>query len=119
MWIPPASSSFRILSIPLSLLYIIIGILIFSWGVLGIGGYFGRGLYYECLKLREENSYLLQEAGELKELRSAMERIQRNEKVLRDYLGVDESEKKIVGLDQGASSPRHKSLVGPSYHAEI
>ena len=63
-------------------------------------------MYYEFMKVQEENSHLLQEERELKSLSQNMERIQRDKNRLREYLDTDETEKKsgVLGPQEGGSA---------------
>ena len=67
--------------------------LILSWVVLAIGGYFGKRLCYDYVELKQKNYYLLQKERELENLHQVMERIRMEENTLRDYLGLEKGGK--------------------------
>ena len=101
MWVPSAKFRARLFSIPPSLLYTVIVIVVVSWVlVLGGGMVVGR-LYHDYLTLQKENSYLLQQKAELDALAQAMERIQQDEQVIRNFLGLDRKRGGIGGQGQG------------------
>jgi len=90
----------RIFSLSPALLYFFVGMLVFSWVVLAIGGYFGKRLYFDYHDLKEKNYYLHQKEQELEELRQIMVRIQTEQDTLRDYVGLRTSqEKKTMRTD--------------------
>ncbi|UCG11321.1 MAG: hypothetical protein JSU72_12300, partial [Deltaproteobacteria bacterium] len=111
MWMPSVSSKSRTFSLPPAVLYIFMGMLIISWILLGTGGYLGNRLYHEYLQLREENSYLLQKERELEALRHTMERIQKDENSIRNFLGLDKSEGEGGGLGQGGEPSPDLSTI--------
>jgi murein DD-endopeptidase MepM/ murein hydrolase activator NlpD len=112
MWMPSASSSTRIFSIPPVLLYIFVCMLLISWVLLGIVGYMGQHLYQEYLTLREQNTYLVQKKVELDALRHTMERLQKDEKTIRNFLGLDK--KQGAGLGQGGEPSPDLSTIAPN-----
>ena len=100
MWVRSTKSPSLILSLSPVFLCVFVGMLVFSWGVLVIGGCLGKRLYSDYLELKEKNYYLLQKERELKTLHQIMERIQTEENTLRDYLGLrTRQETKIITKD--------------------
>jgi len=90
----------RILSLSPALLYFFVGMLVFLWVLLAVGGYLGKRLYSDYHELKEKNYYLLQKEQELEELRQLMVRIRAEEDTLRDYVGLRTSqEKKNIKTD--------------------
>jgi murein DD-endopeptidase MepM/ murein hydrolase activator NlpD len=101
MWVPSAKFRARLFSVPPSLLYTVIVIVVISWVlVLGGGLVVGR-LYHDYLTLQKQNSYLLQQKAELDGLAQAMERIQQDEQVIRNFLGLDRKRGGVGGQGQG------------------
>ena len=86
---PSASSRSRMFSLPPLLLYILVGIFVVTWVLLATGGFFGNRLYDEYLELKDQNLHLLQKERELEALRHTMEQIQKQENIIRDYLGLE------------------------------
>ena len=100
MWMRVMGSPARILSVSPALLYFFIGMLLFLWVVLAVGGYLGNRLHSDYVKLKEKNYYLLQKDRELEELRQIMVRIQAEENTLRDYVGLrTRQEKETIKTD--------------------
>ena len=93
-------SPLRILSISTTLLYFFVGMLLFLWIVLAVGGYLGKRLYSDYFELKEKNYYLLRKERELEELRQIMVRIRVKEDTLRDYVGLrTRQDKKTIKTD--------------------
>ena len=113
MWMPSVSSKSRTFSLPPVLLYVFVGMLLISWILLGTGGFFGNRLYRDYLQLREENSYLLEKERELNALRDTMERIQKDENTIRNFLGLDKNEGESSGLGQGGEPSPDLSTISP------
>jgi len=90
-------------------------LLVVSWVLLASGGYFGNRLYHDYLQLHEENSYLLKKKSELDALRQTMERIQKDENTIRNFLGLDRGQSETSSFGQGGkpSSP-DLSIIAPS-----
>jgi hypothetical protein len=55
IWLPSASSSSYLFFVPRLLICLLLGTLLVSWVMLGIGGYFGIRLHRDYLRLKEEN----------------------------------------------------------------
>ena len=101
MWVPSAKFRARLFSIPPSLLYTVIVIVAISWVlVLGGGMVVGR-LYHDYLILGKQNSYLLQQKAEFETLTQAVEHIQQDEQVIRNFLGLDRKHGGVGGPGQG------------------
>ena len=113
MWMPSVSSKSRTFSVPPVLLYIFVGLLFVSWILLATGGYFGNRLYHDYIQLREENSYLIEKERELDSLRQTMERIQRDENTIRNFLGLDRGQDDTSGLGQGGEPSPDLSTIAP------
>lgn len=75
-------------SLPPLFVYITIGILFFSWVVLGIGACLGAVLYLDYVRLKRENASLLERRIEADELRLALLSIQKDQAVIRSYLAL-------------------------------
>jgi murein DD-endopeptidase MepM/ murein hydrolase activator NlpD len=101
MWVPSAKLRARLFSIPPSLLYAVVVILVISWVLLLGGGLVVGRIYYEYLALQKQHSYLLQQKAELDALAQAMERIQQDEQVIRNFLGLDRRHGGVGGQGQG------------------
>ena len=114
MWMPSVSSKSRTFSVPPVLLYLFVGLLFVSWVLLAAGGFFGNRLYYDYLQLREENSYLLEKEMELDALRQTMQRIQKDENTIRNFLGLDRGPGETSGLGQGGEPSPDLSTIAPN-----
>jgi murein DD-endopeptidase MepM/ murein hydrolase activator NlpD len=114
MWMPSVSSSSRTFSLPPIILYVFVGMLVFSWVLLAAGGYFGKNFYDDYLTLREENTYLLEKERELDSLRQTMERIRKDENTIRSFLGVEKSGEETNGLGQGGEPSPDLSTIAPN-----
>ena len=114
MWMPSVSSKSRTFSVPPVLLYVFVGLLVISWVLLGTGGYFGNRLYHDYLQLRDENSYLLEKESELDALRQTMERIQKDENTIRNFLGLDRGQDATSSLGQGGEPSPDLSTIAPN-----
>ena len=101
MWMPSANSAPRTFSIPHVYLYICFGLLVFSWLLLGIGGYLGHRLYRDSTELQAQNAGLLHEVKDLDTLRHTIKQIQKDESVIRDFLGLDGGQEEGSNLGQG------------------
>jgi murein DD-endopeptidase MepM/ murein hydrolase activator NlpD len=82
--------------------------------LLSAGGYLGNRLYQDYLQLREENAYLLEKEVELDALRETMERIQKDENAIRNFLGLDRSQVETSGLGQGGEPSPDLSTIAPN-----
>ena len=114
MWMPSVSSKSRTFSLPPLLLYLFLGTLVVSWVLLAAGGYLGNRLYHDYLQLRHKNSYLLEKEKELDALRQAMERIQKDEITIRNFLGLDKNQGEAGGLGQGGEPSPDLSTIAPN-----
>jgi murein DD-endopeptidase MepM/ murein hydrolase activator NlpD len=101
MWMPSANSAPRTFSIPHVYLYICFGLLVFSWLLLGIGGYLGHRLYRDSTELQAQNANLLHEVKDLDILRHIIKQIQKDESVIREFLGLDGGQDEGSNLGQG------------------
>ena len=72
MWMPSRNSAPRTFSIPQVYLYICLGLLVFSWLLLAIGGYLGHRLYRDSTELRAQNADLLYEVKDFGTLRNTI-----------------------------------------------
>ena len=113
MWMPSVSSKSRTFSVPPVLLFIFVVLLVASWVLLAAGGYLGNRLYHDYRQLREENSYLLEKESELDALRQTMERIQKDENTIRNFLGLDRGQDDTSGLGQGGEPSPDLSTIAP------
>jgi murein DD-endopeptidase MepM/ murein hydrolase activator NlpD len=113
LWMPSASAKSRILSLPPVLIYFFAIMFCLSWVLLLVGGYLGNRLYHDYCELRQQNSHLLQKDKELQALRSAMEQIRKDEKVIRSFLGLEEAENGRLGQGGGMPST-NLSTVAPT-----
>jgi murein DD-endopeptidase MepM/ murein hydrolase activator NlpD len=104
MWMPSAKFRARLFSVPPSLLYTVIGLVAVSWVLVVAGGLVVGRFYHEYLTLQKQNSYLLQQKAELDALGQAVERIQQDEQVIRNFLGLDRK-RGGVGGQGGEPSP--------------
>ena len=114
MWMPSVSSKSRTFSVPPVLLFIFVGLLVVSWVLLAAGGYLGNRLYHDYRQLREENSYLVEKESELDALRQTMERIQKDENTIRNFLGLDRGKDETSGLGQGGEPSPDLSTIAPN-----
>ncbi|MGD8383707.1 MAG: hypothetical protein PVJ11_16310, partial [Syntrophobacterales bacterium] len=101
MWMPSANSAPRTFSIPHVYLYICLGLLVFSWLLLGIGGYLGQRLYRDSTKLQTQNANLLHEVKDLDTLRHTIKQMQKDESTIREFLGLDGSQGEGSNRGQG------------------
>jgi murein DD-endopeptidase MepM/ murein hydrolase activator NlpD len=111
MWMPSAKSAPRTFSIPHVYLYICLGLLVFSWLLLGIGGYLGQRLYRDSTKLQAQNAQLLHEVKDLDTLRHTIKQIQKDESVIRDFLGLDGGQAEGSNLGQGGEPSPDLSTI--------
>lgn len=111
MWMPSANSAPRTFSIPHVYLYICLGLLVLSWLVLGVGGYLGQRLYRDSTKLQAQNSNLLREVKDLDTLRHTIKKIQKDESIIRDFLGLDGSQTEVSNLGQGGEPSPDLSTI--------
>jgi murein DD-endopeptidase MepM/ murein hydrolase activator NlpD len=101
MWMPSPKVRARLFSIPPSLLYAVIALVAVSWVLVVAGGLVVGRFYHDYLTLQKQNSYLLQQKAELDALGEAMERIQQDEQVIRNFLGLDRKHGGVGGQGQG------------------
>lgn len=113
MWMPSAKLRTRIFSIPLSLLYTVLAVMVVSWVLVTVGGVFVGRLYHDYLTLRKQNSYLLQQKAELDALGQTMERIQQDEQVIRNFLGLDRKRGGVGGQGQGGEPSPNLLNIAP------
>jgi murein DD-endopeptidase MepM/ murein hydrolase activator NlpD len=78
-----------------------LGLLVLSWLLLGVGGYLGQRLYRDSTKLQAQNANLLREVKNLDTLRHTIKKIQKDESVIRDFLGLDGGQTEVSNLGQG------------------
>ena len=114
MWMPSVSSRSRTFSLPPVLLYVFVGMLVLSWVLLAVGGYFGKNLYDDYADLRQENTNLLEKERELDALRQTMERIRKDENTIRSFLGMEKSGEEANGLGQGGEPSPDLSTIAPN-----
>jgi murein DD-endopeptidase MepM/ murein hydrolase activator NlpD len=93
-------------------LYLFVALLLVSWTLVGIGGYLGNELYHEYLQVRADNARLLLKERELAAVRLAIERIQKEEEIIRNFLGLEGSraERDILGQG-GVPSPQYSTVA--------
>ncbi len=113
MWMPSSHSSPRTFSLPHVLLYVCCGLLIVSWLMLAIGGYMGHRLYRDSVKLRQQNDELLHDVKDLEALRLTIEQLQKDESIIRGFLGLDGGQEKGDGLGQGGEPSPDLSTIAP------
>lgn len=65
------------------------------------GGYYGNRLYRNHLHLKQENARLQQKEKQLEALRQTVERIRKDEKIVRSFLGLDTEKAEENTLGQG------------------
>jgi hypothetical protein len=111
MWMPSASSGPRTFSISNVYLYICLSLVVISWLLLSIGAFLGHRLYHDSAELREQNVHLLGEVKDLETLRHSMEQIQKDEGVIRNFLGVDGGQEEGGGLGQGGEPSPDLSTI--------
>jgi murein DD-endopeptidase MepM/ murein hydrolase activator NlpD len=111
MWMPSGTVGPRTFSVPQVYLYISIGLLIFSLLLLLIGGYWGHRLYHNTRELRRQNVNLQHEVKDLDTLRETIHQIQKDESVIRGFLGVDGDNKEESSLGQGGEPSTDLSTV--------
>ena len=113
MWMPSAHSSPRTFSLPHVLLYVCLGLMIVSWLMLAIGGYMGHRLYSDSTKLRQQNDQLLHKVKDLEALRLTIEQLQKDESIIRGFLGLDGGQEEGKGLGQGGEPSPDLSTIAP------
>jgi murein DD-endopeptidase MepM/ murein hydrolase activator NlpD len=111
MWMPSGNIGPRTFSVPQVYLYISIGLLVFSLLLLLIGGYWGHRLYHNTSELRRQNANLQHEVKDLDTLRDTMHQLQKDESVIRGFLGVDGDNKEESSLGQGGEPSTDLSTV--------
>jgi murein DD-endopeptidase MepM/ murein hydrolase activator NlpD len=111
MWMPSEKQSPRILLVSQGYLFICLGLLILSWLFLGIGGYLGHRLYSNSAKLRKQNADLAHKVQDLDVIRHTIEQIQKDESIIRDFLGLDDNQEMQGTLGQGGEPSPDLSTV--------
>jgi len=111
MWMPSGNSGPRTFSVPQIYLYVCIGLLAVSLLSLVMGGYWGHRLYRNSTELRRQNANLHHEVKDLDTLRDTIHQIQKDESVIRGFLGVDGDQKEESGLGQGGEPSTDLSTV--------
>jgi murein DD-endopeptidase MepM/ murein hydrolase activator NlpD len=111
MWMPSGNSGPRTFSVPQAYLYSSIGLMVFSLLLLVIGGYWGHRLYRNSSQLRRQNANLQHEVKDLNTLRETIHQIQKDESVIRGFLGVDGDKKEENSLGQGGEPSTDLSTV--------
>jgi len=111
MWMPSVSSEARIFSLRPGILYLALCLLIVSWILLAVGGYWSSRLYRQYVEVQRENRSLLQKEKELEALQKTMEGIKKHEKIIRGFLGLDEKKTSDNGLGQGGEPSPDLSTV--------
>jgi murein DD-endopeptidase MepM/ murein hydrolase activator NlpD len=76
-------------------------------------GYLGIGLYRNRLQIREENAHLIQKKKDLDELKLALKRIQTDEELIRNVLGLERQGAFGGALSQGGTSTTDLSSIAP------
>lgn len=77
------------------------------------GGYYGDRLYRNYLHLKQENAHLQQKEKQLETLVQTVERIRKDEKTVRSFLGLDKEEGEEDRLGQGGEPATDLSRVDP------
>jgi murein DD-endopeptidase MepM/ murein hydrolase activator NlpD len=113
MWMPSVNSRTRVFSIPVSLIYICLALMLTSWLLLGLGAYLGNRLYNEYVDLREQNLLLQQKEKDLEAVRQTMEQIKKDEKIIRNFLGLDNGEEGKTDHGQGGEPSPDLSTISP------
>ena len=111
MWMPSGNKSPRTFSLPQIYLYICLGLLVLSWLLLAVGGYLGHRLYRNSTELRTQNANLLHEVKDLDTLRDTINEIQKDESIIRGFLGVDGEQKEEGSLGQGGEPSMDLSTI--------
>ncbi len=81
--------------------------------MVGFGGYWSINLYMAYLRLKEENTRLIQKEAELDSLRVTMMRIQRSEEIVRDAFEEEKTRIMEDGLGQGGMPVATPSFAVP------
>ncbi len=100
-------------SFPRLLSYIAVGTLVVSCLMLAWGGYLGIRLYRNRLQLGEQNAHLIQKMKDLDELKLALKRIQTDEELIRNFLGLERQGAFGGALSQGGTSTTDLSSIAP------
>jgi len=79
--------------------------------LLGMGGYWGHRLYRDSTELRRQNTNLKHEVKDLDVLRDTIRHIQKDESIIRGFLGVDGDQQEENGLGQGGEPSVDLSTV--------
>ncbi|UCG22357.1 MAG: M23 family metallopeptidase [Deltaproteobacteria bacterium] len=111
MWMPSGNSGPRTFSVPQIYLYLCLGLLVVSLLLLVVGGYWGHRLYRNSTELRRQNANLHHEVKDLDTLRDTIHQIQKDESVIRGFLGVDGDQKEESSLGQGGEPSADLSTV--------
>ena len=113
MWMPSARSSPITFSVPHMFFYVCVGLLLVSWILLGIGGYLGHRLHRDSAELRQQNDRLLHQVKDLEALRHTIEQLQKDESIIRGFLGLDGGPEEADGLGQGGEPSPDLSTIAP------
>lgn len=111
MWMPSANTSPRTFSFPQVYLYICLALLVLSWLLLAIGGYLAHRLHRNTTELRKQNAHLFHEVKDLDTLRHTIKQIQKDESIIRDFLGLDGDQEEGASLGQGGEPSPDLSTV--------
>jgi murein DD-endopeptidase MepM/ murein hydrolase activator NlpD len=94
-------------------LYICLSLMLVSWLLLGIGAYLGNQLYGDYVELREQNSLLQQKEKDLEAVRQTMEKIRKDETIIRNFLGLDNGPEEQGVNGQGGEPSPDLSTIAP------
>jgi len=111
MWTPSANTGHKILSVSQVYLYICLGLLILSWLLLAVSGYLGHRLYRDTTKLRKQNADLTHKVQDLDTMRHTIKQIQKDESIIRDFLGLEDDQELQGSLGQGGEPSPDLSAV--------
>jgi len=101
-------------SIPPLFLYILLGMLWFSWVIVGTGGCLGIVVYHDYLRLKEANAYLKNKQRQLDALQLSLKSIKRNASIVHRVLVPEKLRTPESDLGKGGNSVTDISTIAPA-----
>lgn len=89
MWLPSAKSKPRMFTCSSKMFYAFWLFFIFTWVALVSSGVFIYSLHNDYSKIKQEHAVLAQKAGQLDAVMKKVEELQKDETIIRDFLGLE------------------------------
>jgi hypothetical protein len=113
IWIHSLNRGLMVFSPPRPLLFVAVITLVASWAMVAAGGYLGAELYRSYLQLREQNTRLLEKKKDWDDLKIALKRIQEEEELIREVLGLGKLKSTEDLVSQGGMPVTDLSSIDP------